>query len=94
MAMAMPLDIALAVHERGWDEFQRSGLGGGFAMIGLSGALLIVSLPPLMVLTPLYVFLFWRSKERGVVLSRRYWLPIYGSLFLVVTFAILLLWRL
>ena len=84
LALPLPVEWAVAVFTRGLDSVLSTGIsGGGFALIGVPALLALLTFPPLSVLSPLYAFLFWKGRRRGVRLRAWFWVPIYGSVVLI-----------
>jgi len=91
-ALVMPVEYLVAVCIRGLDDVRSTGIARGeMGLIYATGIFAVFSFPPLLVLSPLYIFMFWRQKEQGVALSRRFWVPVYGTALLVVVWAALVL---
>jgi hypothetical protein len=85
LALPLPFDLVIALCTRGWGSVQSSGIGrGGFAIVDLASVVSGLSALPLAMVSLLYVFLFWRHRERGLRLSARYLVPIYGSVAFVM----------
>lgn len=82
-ALVVPVEFVVSVAIRGWEDV------GFVFVIGMFAT--VFSFPPFLVLSPLYIFMFWRKKEQGVTLSRRFWVPIYGTALLVVVWAAMVL---
>lgn len=92
MVLPLPLQWYFAMFTRGPESVLSSGIGGGgFAIFGLAALPFIMGLPPLLLLSLLYGFLFWRRRERAVALGVRFWVPIYGSALLLVMVAVMTL---
>lgn len=90
--LLLPVEFAVAVCVRGLDSVQSSGIrGGGSAFFDLSAVLVLLSFPPLLILSPIYALLFWNRRRRGAPLSRRFWVPLYGSVLLIVALALVAL---
>jgi hypothetical protein len=90
LALPLPVEFAIAVGMRGLESVQSSGIGGGgFALLNLPAVLALVSFPPLLVLSPLYALLVWKRRKRGVTVSARFWIPVYGSALLAATLALM-----
>lgn len=91
MVLQLPLQWYWALATRGLESVLSSGLGGdGFAILGLTAVPFIFGSPPLVVLSLLYGFLFWRHKERGIALSARFRVPVYGAALIVVMLAVMI----
>jgi hypothetical protein len=91
MVLILPLQWYLALLTRGLDSLLSTGISGdGFAILGLSAVPFILGFLPLVVLSVLYGFLFWRHRERGITLHARFWIPICGSALLVVMLTIMM----
>jgi hypothetical protein len=86
MVLILPLTWYFAVLTRGLESVLSSGIGGddGLAILGLTVVPFIFGCPPLLVLSLLYGFLFWRHRQRGITLSARFWVPVYGAALLLV----------
>ena len=92
MVLLLPLQWYFALVTRGSDGVLSSGMGGnGFAILGFTAVPFIFGSPPLVVLSVLYGFLFWRHRERGIALSARFWIPLYGAALLVVMLAVMVM---
>lgn len=92
VALVIPVELFVSVATRGWEDVRSSGIAGGeIGLVYGSGIFTVLSFPVLLVVSPLYVFMFWRRRERGVPMSRRFWVPIYGSALLVVVWGYLVL---
>lgn len=90
MVLLLPLQWYFALATRGLDSVLSAGIGGdGFAILGLTAVPFIFGSPPLVVLSLLYGLLFWRHRERGVTLSARFWLPLYGAALLLAMLAVM-----
>src|SRR6187549_3661143 len=84
MVLFLPLQWCFALVMRGLDRVWSTGIGGdGFAILGRTAVPFIFAVPPFVVLSVLYGFLFWRHRERGIALHARFWIPIYGGALLV-----------
>jgi hypothetical protein len=85
MVLVLPVRWGLALLIRGRESVASSGIGeGGFAILGAAAVPFILGILPFVLLSLLYGFLFWRHRERGIALSARFWIPIYGSTFVVL----------
>jgi hypothetical protein len=92
MELPLPLRYFHAVCTRGWESVATTGIGGdGFAILGFTGLLTLYGLVPFLFLSALYAFLFFRRKRRGVKLSARFWIPIYGFVSIVAALSLLLI---
>ena len=92
MVLLLPLKWWLAWFVRGRESVLLSGAdGGGVAILGASALPFIVGILPFLLLTLLYGFLFWRHRERGISLSARFWVPIYGTAFILALSGIMAL---
>jgi hypothetical protein len=90
MVLLLPLQWCFAVLTRGLESVLSSGIGGGgFAILGLSAVPFVLGSLPLVVLSLLYVFLFWRHRQRGIALGARFWVPIYGAALILVLLAVM-----
>jgi hypothetical protein len=90
MVLIFPLHWYFALLTRGLESVQSSGIGGGeLAIVGLSALPFIFGLPPLVVLSLLYGFLFWRHRQRGTVLSARFWVPVCGAALIFLMLAVM-----
>jgi hypothetical protein len=90
MVLLLPLQWFFALLTRGLDSVFSSGIGGD-TRLALTALSVIFGSPPLVVLSALYGFLFWRHRERGITLSTRFWIPLYGVALLVVMLAVMLM---
>ena len=89
-AVPFPVTFIVALLGRGWASIASSGIGGGgFALLNVPAVLTLLSFPPLVVLSLLYAFLYWRRRERGVRLGRRFAIPLYGSVLLASVYALM-----
>jgi hypothetical protein len=85
MVLILPLAWYFALLTRGLESVLSSGIGGGgYATLGLTVVPFIFGCPPLVVLSLLYGLLFWRHRKRGITLSARFWVPVYGAALLLV----------
>lgn len=90
MVLLLPLQWYFALLTRGLESVLSSGIApGGFAIIGAAAVPFIWGFVPFVILSLLYVFLFWRHRERGLVLSVRFWVPLYGAALLVALLTVM-----
>ena len=60
-ALVMPVEYLVAVCIRGLDDVRSTGIARGeMGLIYATGIFAVFSFPPLLVLSPLYIFMFWR----------------------------------
>jgi hypothetical protein len=92
LALPLPIQWAFAVTIRGLDSVFSEGIGGdGFAILSVSALLTLVTSPLLLIISPLYAFLFWSRRRQGVRLSARFWIPLYGSALLAAMLSLMVL---
>jgi hypothetical protein len=92
MVLPLPVQWYAALLTRGLEAVSSSGIGGdGFAILGSTAVSLILGGPPFVIISLLYGFLFWRHRERGIPLTTRFWVPIYGAALLLVMLAVMVL---
>ena len=92
MVLLLPLQWYFALLTRGLENVLSSGIrGDGFAILVPTAVPFLFGAPPLVVLSLLYGFLFWRHKERGIPLTARFWVPVYGTALLFVMLAVMVL---
>jgi O-antigen/teichoic acid export membrane protein len=92
MVLLLPVQWCLALLSRGRESLLSSGVGGdGFAILGSAAVPFILGILPFVLLSLLYGFLFWRHRERRITLGARFWVPIYGSTFIVVMLGVMAL---
>ena len=90
MVLLLPVRWGFALLIRGGESVSSSGIGGdGFAILGAAAVPFILGILPFVLLSLLYGFLFWRHRERSIALSARFWVPIYGSIFIVLILGIM-----
>ena len=92
LVLVLPLRWFLALLARGLEGVLSTGVeGDGFAIFGRSVVPAFLATPPLLLLSALYGFLFWRHRERRIPLAPRFWIPVYGSALLFVMIAAMVL---
>src|SRR5688572_30094343 len=92
MVLPLPLQWYFALATRGLESVLSSGIGGdGFAILGPTAVPFVLGFPPLVSLSLLYGFLFWRHRERGIALTARLRVPLYGAGLLAVMLAVMVL---
>jgi len=92
MVLPLPLQwyFALAMHALK-SGFSSPIDGARFAILESTAVPFIFGFPPLVVISLLYGFLFWRHTERGVALTPRFRIPLYGSGLLAIMLALMAL---
>jgi hypothetical protein len=93
LALPLPMMWAAAVCTRGLESVRSSGIGGGeIAPLSMLPALLaLFTSPALVILSSLYAFLFWNRRRRGLRIGARFWLPIWGTVVLLVMLSVMVL---
>lgn len=83
LALPLPMGFYVALCIRGLDSIASSGIANsGFALLSLPAVFALFAVPPFLIVSALYAFLFWSRTKRGATLSARFWVPIYGSVLL------------
>jgi hypothetical protein len=86
--LLLPVQWYFALLTRGSESVLASGIGGdGFALVAATVVAFVFGSPPLVLFSLVYGFLFWRHRRRGVALSARHWVPIYGIVLILALFA-------